>query len=162
MKQLVGSKRRNECIKILGKHVIAAFMNDNIPHGFVQAWVNQKDAYLINLKRKSYVLQIFNGKLRIFRPRLFKRIGDVQLPKIEPKTEVKEQHTAGCKQRSFVEGKCTCWQDFYNCTLETAKEFFKPKDVLEKVLEETYEVNRMKEVFGVNEEVANKAYEVMT
>lgn len=152
-KQLVGNKRRNECARILGKQVIAAFMNDNIPHGFAQAWVNEKTAYLINLKRRSYVIQILDGKVRIFKPRVFVKIGEVKPDVLSHYTEPKPSdfHTAGCIQRSFANNHCTCFQD-------------KPmqKDDLHRLIEETEaRIQRAKVLTGCSDDVARAAFEGM-
>lgn len=149
MKQLVGKKRLNQCVDILKKNVLAGFMNDNVPHGMIQAWTSQKDAYLINPKRKSYVLQILDGKLRVFRPRVFVRVGDVKLtdtPKLEPigngEFVERKAHTTGCLQRSFAEAKCTCFQD------ESISQINVPVRTPEAIAEETWRKNRAIEIFG--------------
>lgn len=58
----INQKRRKLCSDILGLPVRSAFMNQNIPNGIALAWVGDKDAYLVNLKKKTAAQYIRSGK----------------------------------------------------------------------------------------------------
>jgi hypothetical protein len=58
----INQKRRKLCSDILGLPVRSAFMNQNIPNGIALAWTGEKDAYLVNLSKKTAKIYVKSGR----------------------------------------------------------------------------------------------------
>lgn len=61
MKQQVAKKRKKLCSDIIGKPVFNAFMNGNLPNGVALAWTGPRDAYLVNLRKRTAKEYVRNG-----------------------------------------------------------------------------------------------------
>lgn len=67
-KQKINKRRRQICQDIINKDrphpltVRAAFMNGSLPHGVALAWVGERDAYLVNLKKRTAREYVREGK----------------------------------------------------------------------------------------------------
>jgi hypothetical protein len=82
-KQEINSKRRKLCQDIINSTlkegqslltVRAAFMNGSLCHGVALAWVGQRDAYLVNLKKRTAREYVRDGKFLMKRVLLPKRV----------------------------------------------------------------------------------------
>ena len=86
MKQEVNQKRRKLCQTIINQDrsepkrvtVRAAFMNGQLPHGVCLAWTGPKDAYLVNLKKKTAREYVRDGKFMMKRALLPVRVYQVK------------------------------------------------------------------------------------
>jgi hypothetical protein len=80
-RQLAGKKMIKRCEGILKTAVIACFVNGDLPHNVTQAWIAEKDAYLVNMKTKVFVEEIINGEFLLRKPvriRVRKDDGDTE------------------------------------------------------------------------------------
>jgi hypothetical protein len=76
-KQGINTKRRKLCQNILNQGLVkddaefltvrSAFMNGSLPHGVALAWVGERDAYLVNLRKKTYKEYVRNGRFLMHR-----------------------------------------------------------------------------------------------
>lgn len=73
-RQLVSRKKLNQFESILGKRVIAGFMNGDLPHNIALAWTTQCDAYLINIKKKTFHKSVDSGKVLLRKVLAFRKM----------------------------------------------------------------------------------------
>jgi len=66
-KQRAGNKKIKKCALIIGKPVLAVFMNGTMPHGIAIAMTGKRDGYLVNLKEKKFIEYLKDGKFVIHR-----------------------------------------------------------------------------------------------
>jgi len=104
-RQEISAKRRRLCQKIINESnkvewglitVRAAFMNGNLPHGVALAWTGERDAFLVNLKRKVCKPYVKDGKflmhralmpikIKVNRPEINKTISDSERQEFCPR-----------------------------------------------------------------------------
>jgi hypothetical protein len=82
-KQEINKRRRNLCQEIINQYlktgaekkvVRAAFMNGSLPHGVALAWTGERDAYLVNFKKKTFKEYVRDGKFLMKRALLPVRV----------------------------------------------------------------------------------------
>ena len=89
-KQEINAKRRKLCqdiinqMRLVSEHltVRAAFCNGSLPHGVALAWVGERDAFLVNFKKRTAKEYVRDGKFLMKRLLLPLKI---QVPATETK-----------------------------------------------------------------------------
>jgi hypothetical protein len=60
-KQPLGLKKHRRAEALLGVYVKAVYTNANWPHHWVEAWLDEKNAFFLNTKTGIYCMSVIDG-----------------------------------------------------------------------------------------------------